>query len=154
MQLRQRPARKPLYVHNSDNNLSIQTWSVYEQFDSKTFHYISRWQSSNKITQFKIFNQLFGLCFVQNPWGSCHFHMTFSWPAKRYSKTVQIEVKFYMNVAWPKTEHAELNKSDIQPWRYRYRYRRYRRFKKGIRHVNQFTFGSNGLSKKFILQIC
>ena len=97
-------------------------------------------KSAIKLHNFTIFNPLFGLCFGQNPWGSCHFDRASSWPAKRHSKTVQTEFKFYKDLAWPKTKRQNLTNlvSDHGD-------QRYRRFVKGIQHVNHFTFGSNGL---------
>ena len=37
------PVRKLLYVHNWGKNFSTQTQSIFEQFDFKTFPYISKW---------------------------------------------------------------------------------------------------------------
>ena len=38
------PARKLLYVHNWVDKFSTQTWIIFEEFDSKIFNHISKWQ--------------------------------------------------------------------------------------------------------------
>ena len=46
----------------------------------------------------------FGLLFGKNQGRSIHFNMCMIRLAKKYCKTVQIEVKVYTEVAGPKTE--------------------------------------------------
>ena len=61
--------------------------------------------------------------------------------AKKYCKTVQIEVKVYTEVAGPKTEQQNQIKtvSDAGD-------QRYSCFKKDTMHVDQSTSGTNGLN--------
>ena len=46
-----------------------------------------------------------------------------------------------MDLAWPKTERRKFKNPESN-----HRVLRYRRFKKVMQHVNQFTFGTNGLN--------
>ena len=54
--------------------------------------------------KFKVFLLPFGLLFGKNQGRSIHFNMCMIRLAKKYCKTVQIEVKVYTEVAGPMTE--------------------------------------------------
>ena len=97
-------------------------------------------KSAIKLHTLYYLTHLFGFVLAKTLEGAAIFDRASSWPAKRHSKTVQTEFKFYKDLAWPKTKRQNLTNlvSDHGD-------QRYRRFVKGIQHVNHFTFGSNGL---------